>query len=326
MKVLVVGGAGYIGSHICKALAARGDEPVVFDNLSRGHAHAVKWGPLVEGDIRRQADLKRAFVEYQPQAVMHFAANIEVGEGEQDPLGFWDNNVAGTISLLRAMASAHCHRLVFSSTCAIYGVPQSLPLTEDEPQTPINVYGHTKQVVESALADLAARTPLRYAALRYFNASGASPDGDIGEEHDPETHLIPNALKAAAGIGQAMKLFGDDYDTPDGTCVRDFIHVTDLAAAHLAALDRLMDGAESFACNLGTGHGYSVREVIDSVERVTGKPVPHEVHPRRAGDPPRLFADVSRSSELLGFEPSRSSLDTIVEDAWRFHEPRWIKP
>ncbi len=323
MKVLVVGGAGYIGAHTCKALAARGDEPVVFDNVTRGHAHAVQWGELEQGDLRNPADLDRAFQRHNPDAVLHFAANIEVGEGEADPLGFWENNVAGTVGLLGAMKRAACHRLVFSSTCAIYGMPESLPLTEDEPQSPINVYGRTKQTVEQCLADVAKASDLHYAALRYFNASGASPDGDIGEEHDPETHLIPNALKAAAGVGPGMKLFGTDYDTPDGTCIRDFIHVCDLADAHLAALDRLVASPDSFACNLGTGHGYSVREVLDAVERVTGNPVPHDVYPRRPGDPPRLFADISRARELLDFEPKRSALDQIISDAWAFHRVKW---
>ncbi|MAK65150.1 MAG: UDP-glucose 4-epimerase GalE [Maricaulis sp.] len=323
MRVLIVGGAGYIGSHVCKALAARGDEPIVFDNLSRGHEHAVRWGPLFKGDIQNRADLDAAFVQYQPEAVMHFAANIEVGEGQREPLAFWENNVAGVVTLLGAMKQAGCHALVFSSTCATYGTPQSLPLTEDEPQTPINVYGRTKLAVEQLLADVASAEDLRYAALRYFNASGASPDGDIGEEHDPETHLIPNALKAAAGLGGPMKLFGTDYDTADGTCERDFIHVMDLAAAHLAALDRLTAGAPSFQCNVGTGTGYSVKAVLDMVEAITGRPVPHEVHGRRAGDPPRLYADVTRSRELLDFQPQYSDLKTIIRDAWNFHRKVW---
>ncbi len=323
MRVLIVGGAGYIGSHVCKALAARGDEPVVFDNLSRGHEHAVRWGPLIKGDIRNAGELDAALTAYQPSAVMHFAANIEVGEGQKEPLAFWDNNVAGVVSLLQAMKRAGCHALVFSSTCATYGTPQSLPLTEDEPQTPINVYGRTKLAVEQLLADVSSAEDLRYAALRYFNASGASPDGEIGEEHDPETHLIPNALKAAAGLGGPMKLFGTDYDTADGTCERDYIHVMDLAAAHLAALDRLKSGAPSFQCNVGTGKGYSVKAVLDTVERVTGLPVPHEIHGRRPGDPPRLYADVTRSRDLLGFQPQSSDLDTIIRDAWNFHRVAW---
>lgn len=323
MKVLVVGGAGYIGSHICKALAARGDEPIVFDNLSAGHAHAVKWGPLVRGDVRCRDDIDVAFRKYRPDAVMHFAANIEVGEGEREPLAFWNNNVGGVISLLDAMDRADCNKLVFSSTCATYGMPDRLPLTEDEPQEPINVYGRTKLAVEQMLADLANAKNFRYAALRYFNASGASEEGDIGEEHDPETHLIPLALKAAAGIGGRMKVFGTDYDTPDGTCLRDYIHVSDLARAHLAALDRLFAQAGGFACNVGTGAGYSVKQVLDTVAKVTGRDVPHDLCERRPGDPAGLYADVSLAKTLLQFEPECSDLETIVRDAWNFHRRRW---
>ncbi|MCW5724823.1 MAG: UDP-glucose 4-epimerase GalE [Maricaulaceae bacterium] len=248
-RILVIGGAGYVVSHTAKALAAAGYLPVTFDNLSSGHRHAVRWGPLVEGDLRDAAALAAVLDEHRPIAVMHFAAHIEVGEGEREPLKFWDNNVAGVITLLQAMDRAGVRRVVFSSTCATYGEPESLPLTESEPQTPVSVYGRTKLAVEQLLRDVSAATPLRFATLRYFNAAGASPEGEIGEEHDPETHLIPNALKAAAGLGGRMKLFGDDYDTPDGTCVRDYIHVMDLAAAHLAALNRLFTRDDSFACN-----------------------------------------------------------------------------
>lgn len=323
MKVLIVGGAGYIGSHICRALHARGDTPIVFDNLSSGHRHAVRWGDLVVGDIRDADSLDAAFNKYRPDAVMHFAANIEVGIGERDPLAFWDNNVGGVITLLNAMSRAGCQHLVFSSTCATYGIPETLPLRESEPQTPINVYGRTKLVVEIMLADLARIDHVNYAALRYFNAAGASPDGDIGEEHDPETHLIPNALKAAAGLGGPMKLFGTDYDTRDGTCVRDYIHVLDLAEAHLLSLDRLVETGVSFACNVGTGHGITVNEVLDAVETVTGREVPHEVHPRRVGDPPILSSDVSFAIDVLGFRPKHSSIEEIVRDAWNFHAQKW---
>jgi UDP-glucose-4-epimerase GalE len=323
MRVLVVGGAGYIGSHICKALAVRGDEPIVFDNLSAGHERAVQWGPLFRGDVRDKGDVLKAFSAHQPNAVMHFAANIEVGEGEREPLAFWENNVGGVISLLSAMEEANCDKLVFSSTCATYGMPETLPLTENEPQAPINVYGRTKLAVERMLADVSCAKGLRYAALRYFNASGASPDGEIGEEHAVETHLIPLALRAAAGLGDGLKVFGSDYDTPDGTCIRDYIHVSDLAAAHLAALDCLFANEGGFACNVGTGHGYSVKEVLDAVEAVTGRKVPHELCDRRAGDPPRLYADVTLSRELLAFKPVRSDLETIVRDAWNFHRQKW---
>ena len=323
MRVLVVGGAGYIGAHVCKTLAARGDEPIVFDNLSSGHEDAVRWGPLVRGDVRSQTDLAHAFTTHKPDAVMHFAANIEVGEGELAPLQFWDNNVGGVVALLLAMRTANCDKLVFSSTCATYGQPGTLPLTEAEPQDPINVYGRTKLTVERMLADVSRAEGLRYAALRYFNAAGASPDGEIGERHDPETHLIPNALKAAAGIGGPMRLFGDDYETRDGTCLRDFIHVMDLAQGHLAALDRLFTHPGGLACNVGTGQGITVREVLEAVERVTGNPVPHDIHPRRAGDPPELYADISMARELLGFKPQYADIETIVDHAWQFHRKAW---
>lgn len=321
--VLVVGGAGYIGSHICKALAARGDVPVVFDNLSSGHEHAVRWGPLIKGDIQDRQSLDAAFAAHPIDAVMHFAACIEVGEGEQEPLRFWENNVGGVITLLQAMRAASVETLVFSSTCATYGEPETLPLTEDEPQTPVSVYGRTKLAVETLLSDVASAEPLRYAALRYFNASGADPDGEIGEEHDPESHLIPNALKAAAGIGGRMKLFGTDYPTRDGTCVRDYIHVTDLATAHLAALDRLLDGQESFVCNLGSGSGFTVREILDAVEAVTGRPVPYDAHPRRPGDAPTLLADTRTAKHLLGFETQHSTPRKVIGDAWNFHRRVW---
>ena len=321
--VLVVGGAGYIGSHICKALAARGDTPIVFDDLSSGHEHAVKWGPLVKGDIRNKPDLDRAFATYKIDAVMHFAACIEVGEGEKEPLRFWNNNVSGVVTLLEAMKSASVNTLVFSSTCATYGEPDTLPLTEAEPQTPVSVYGRTKLAVETMLSDVSKAEELRYAALRYFNASGASPDGDIGEEHDPETHLIPNALKAAAGLGNRMKLFGTDYPTRDGTCVRDYIHVSDLADAHLAALDRLMDGEESFACNLGSGIGFTVKEILDAIEDVTGMAVPYDEHPRRPGDAPTLLADTSTAENLLNFKANRSTPELVIGDAWNFHKRKW---
>lgn len=322
-KVLVVGGAGYIGAHICKALATRGDEPVVFDNLSSGHEHAVRWGPLVRGDIRNRDDLDRAFADHRPDAVMHFAANIEVGEGEQHPLRFWNNNVGGVIALLGAMEQVGVKPLVFSSTCAVYGEPDTVPMTEAEACKPVSVYGRTKRAVEIMLADVARTGGAAYAALRYFNAAGASPDGEIGEEHDPETHLIPNALKAAAGMGGGMKLFGNDYNTRDGTCIRDYIHVMDLAAAHLAALDRLLGGETEIIANLGTGHGASVLEVLQAVERATGLKPPYTVHPRRPGDAPVLSADLSHAREALDFAPQRSDIETIITDAWRFHRRVW---
>lgn len=323
MKILVLGGAGYIGSHVCKAIAARGDTPVVFDNLSAGHRDFVRWGPLVEGDIRDGDALDHAFAAHQPDAVMHFAASIEVGIGEREPLAFWDNNVAGSLSVLAAMQRHGCKVIVFSSTCAVYGQPEIVPITEAERRKPGNVYGRTKLAVETALEDLSRTGALRYAALRYFNAAGASPSAEIGEKHDPETHLIPNALKAAAGLLPEFTLFGDDYPTADGTCVRDFIHVEDLAIGHLAAVDRLASGAESFACNLGTGEGISVKQVIDAVEKVTGFPVPLKLHPRREGDAAILSSNTQRAHDLLAFRPERSDIETIVADAWRFHRKDW---
>lgn len=321
--VLVVGGAGYIGSHVCKALHAAGVRPVTFDNLSTGHEHAVRWGPLVTGDVRNQADLGRAFSEYAPDAVMHFAANVDIDHGQRDPLSFWENNVGGVLSLLSAMRRYAVSNLVFSSSCAVYGRPSISPITENAARQPINVYGRTKLAAEQILSDAASAYGLKYAALRYFNAAGASPDGDIGEEHEPESHLIPNALKAAAGMGERLSVFGVDYDTPDGTCIRDYIHVTDLADAHVAALENLRLGAQELIVNLGTGGGVSVWEVLEAVERVVGSRPPHDLKPRRAGDAPVLTADISLAQQILGFKPKRSAIDTIIADAWRFHRRVW---
>ncbi|MFY0637800.1 UDP-glucose 4-epimerase GalE [Maricaulis maris] len=323
MKVLVLGGAGYIGAHAAKALARRGDQPVVFDNLSAGRREFVKWGPLVEADIRDRAALDAAFRAYRPDAVLHFAASIEVGIGEREPVAFWENNVAGSLGVLAAMQRHGCRNIVFSSTCAVYGEPEYLPLDERHARQPINTYGRTKLAVEQALEDAARAGVIDFAALRYFNASGASRDGDIGEEHEPETHLIPNALKAAAGIGGPMQVFGTNFATRDGSCVRDFIHVDDLAVGHLLALDRLAGRRESFACNLGTGQGVTVLEVLDAVGQVVGRPVPRLLAERRQGDAPELYADIGFAREALRFTPRRSSIQEIVQDAWRYHEPRF---
>jgi UDP-arabinose 4-epimerase len=317
--VLVTGGAGYIGAHACKALAAAGLRPVAYDSLVFGHRESVKWGPLEEGDIGDRAALDRAIEAHRPVAVMHFAAFAYVGESIADPAKYYRNNVLGTLSLLEAMRDRGIATLVFSSSCATYGVPSELPIREDCPQQPINPYGQTKLVNERMIADFGRAHGLRAISLRYFNACGADPDGEIGEDHDPETHLVPLALDAAAGKGE-LTLFGDDYPTPDGTCVRDYIHVTDLAEAHVAALKVLRDGAESTAVNLGTGIGISNREIIDGIERVTGRKVPYRVGPRRAGDPPVLVADPSRAREKLGWTASVSDLDTIIETAWRWHQ------
>jgi UDP-glucose-4-epimerase GalE len=322
-RVLVAGGAGYIGSHAVKALRRAGRDTVVFDNLSSGHREAVLGAPLVVGDIREAEAVRVAIREHKPDAVMHFAAKIEVGEGERDPVGFYDNNVAGALTLLRVMLEEGVSKFVFSSTCAIYGNPERLPLSEDLPKNPVSVYGRTKLMVERMLEDMARAHGLRFAALRYFNAAGADMDGEIGEEHDPESHLIPNALKAAAGIGPPMRLFGDDYPTRDGTCVRDYIHVTDLAEAHILAADRLGAGEPGLQLNLGTGDGFTVREVLSAVERAVGRPVPHTVEPRRPGDAIALVSDPTRTRAALGWAPRLSDLDTICASAWRFHRRKW---
>lgn len=322
-KILVIGGAGYIGANACKAIKMSGREPVVFDNFASGHRHAVKWGELIEGDIRNESDIRAALETVRPDAVMHFAANIEVGEGEKAPGAFYENNVAGTLNVVRAMLDLGLQNFIFSSTCAIYGDPESLPLVEDMPKRPVSVYGRSKLMVETILEDLSRAEGLRYAALRYFNAAGADLDGEVGEEHDPETHLIPNALKAAAGIGKGMKLFGDDYPTPDGTCIRDYIHIADLVAAHILAAEHIEKTGESLQLNLGTGNGFTVKQVLDSVERAVGSSVPVEIGPRRAGDAVALYADNSKAKEVLGWELKHSDMDTIVSSAWLFHKRVW---
>lgn len=320
--VLVTGGAGYIGAHMCKTLAMNGYHPVTFDNLSAGHVTSVKWGPLVKGDIRNSLDLERAFKTYAPKAVIHFAARIEVGDGERDPAEFYDNNVVGTLTLLNAMTKFNVPKIVFSSTCATYGETQNMPLSEDEPQHPASVYARTKYTSEGLLDSYHKAYGLRFAALRYFNAAGADLDGEVGEQHDPETHLIPNALKAAAGKGQALKLFGNDYDTPDGTPLRDYIHVQDLTDAHMLALKKLEDEPK-LKLNLGTGQGTSVLDIIRTIEHVTGKKVPYDIAPRREGDVTRLYADVRKAKEVLGFTAKHSSLENIIKTAWNFHARQW---
>lgn len=320
--VLVTGGAGYIGSHTCKALAAAGYQPVVFDNLSTGNAHAVKWGPLHEGDLRDTERLVGVLSEVKPLAVIHFAALSLVGESVSDPGLYYSNNVAGTLSLLQAMVQSGNHRIVFSSTAATYGAAGSEPLREDAPTVPVNPYGRSKLAIEGMLRDFETAHGMRHVVLRYFNACGADPEAEIGEEHEPETHLIPNLLRAITGDLAKFQLFGEDYDTPDGTCIRDYIHVMDLAAGHIRALEHLIKDGESVTCNLGTGRGHSVREITDAAGRITNREIPMTVVARRAGDPPHLCADVSRAREVLGFVAERSDLDTIIADAWRFHVAR----
>jgi UDP-arabinose 4-epimerase len=315
--ILVTGGAGFIGAHTCKELAAHGLHPVAFDNLSRGHRDAVQWGPLVEGDVFERASLDRAFQRYQPKSVIHFAALAYVGESVAQPLAYYQNNVSGLINLLEAMVRYGVDTIVFSSSCATYGIPEVLPISEDAPQRPISPYGHSKLMGEQILKNLASAHKLRIALLRYFNACGADPDGRLSERHNPETHLIPLAIDAASGRGPPLQIFGTDYPTADGTCERDFIHVSDLASAHVAALRCLHNGSETLALNLGTGRSYSILEIVTAIERVTGRRVPVVQAPRRPGDPAILVADAWRAQQILNFKPKHSGLDTIIETAWR---------
>jgi UDP-arabinose 4-epimerase len=317
--VLVTGGAGYIGSHTCKVLARAGRLPVALDNLVHGHKAAVRWGPLVEGDIRDRALVEGAIREHRIDAVVHFAGYAYVGESMRDPGKYFGNNVAASLALLEAMHACGIARFVFSSTCATYGIPESLPIGDEHPQRPINPYGESKLFVERALHWYGVAHGLRSVALRYFNAAGADPDGEIGEDHDPETHLIPLAIGAALGRRPPLQIYGTGYPTPDGTAVRDYVHVTDLAEAHVRALDYLDAGGESTAFNLGTGRGYSVREVVAAVERIAGRELPRREAAPRAGDPAILVAEPGRSRKLLGWAPQRSELDAIIATAWRWH-------
>ena len=321
-SILVTGGAGYVGSHACKALAKAGHQPVVYDNLSRGHRQAVRWGPLVKGDLHDGATLVASLRDHKIDAVMHFAAFAYVGESVSEPELYYRNNVAGTLSLLRAMRETGVGRLVFSSTCAVYGIPDAVPIRETTPKAPLNPYGETKLAIERTLHWFGEGYGLRWAALRYFNAAGADPDGDIGEDHDPETHLIPLVLRAALGTGEPVGIFGTDYPTADGSAIRDYIHVADLADAHVRALDRLAAGGENGALNLGTGSGCSVREVIAAVERVVGHKVPSQEAPRRPGDPPELVADPSLARTRLDWRPVCSDLDTIISTALAWERRR----
>jgi UDP-arabinose 4-epimerase len=319
MRILVVGGAGYIGSHTALALAEAGHEPVVFDNLVMGHEWAVQWGPLIQGDLIDGDALRRVLREQRIDAVIHFAAYAYVGESVQNPRKYFDNNVSGTLSLLNAMLDAGIRDIIFSSTCATYGIPNRVPIDESHPQSPINPYGETKLIIERALKWYGEAYDLNWVALRYFNAAGADPEGRIGESHDPETHLIPLVIDATLGKRGPVQIFGTDYPTPDGTAVRDYIHVLDLADAHIRALDYLRGGGTSQPFNLGNGTGYSVRQVVDSVKQVSGKPVPFEEGPRRPGDPPELIGDATRAIETLGWTRQFPKLDPIVETAWRWH-------
>jgi UDP-glucose 4-epimerase len=316
--ILVTGGAGYIGSHCCRALSAAGYHPVVYDNFSTGHRGFVT-GSLVAGDIADKAALARAFAEHNIVAVMHFAASSLVGESVADPQKYYVNNLAGTLALLSAMREAGCNRLVFSSTGAVYGNADSNALPEDYPCVPINPYGASKWMIERVLADYRNAYGLGSFCLRYFNASGADPSGEIGELREVETHLIPRAMMALQGHISDFAVFGDDYDTPDGTAIRDYIHVTDLAAAHVLALELLMQGHSGGAFNLGTGAGFSVREILAAIAAETGREVPHVVKPRRPGDPTYLVADATAARETLKFRTVHSDLPTIIRTAWAWH-------
>ena len=318
MKVLVTGGAGYIGSHAVRHLAGAGHDVWVFDNLSYGHRRAVPDGRLIEGELVDRPRLAEVLRKHAIEAVMHFAAFAYVGESVEKPSKYYQNNVAGSLSLLEALRETDVRQIVFSSTTATYGVPRRIPITEDEPQQPINPYGFSKLVIERALQDYAAAYGFAYAALRYFNAAGASAQGDLGEDHDPETHLIPIVLQVALGQRERITIFGDDYPTPDGTCVRDYVHVDDLASAHVLALGRLVAG-QGLKLNLGTGRGHSVREVIDAARRVTGHAIPEAIGPRRPGDPPELIADATRARQVLDWKPRYTDIESIVRTAWAWH-------
>ncbi|MBY4608608.1 UDP-glucose 4-epimerase GalE [Rhizobium sp. 9T] len=313
--ILVTGGAGFIGSHICKALSRAGMIPVTYDNLSTGHADSVRWGPLIRGELGDAVALRRTMAEFSPDCVIHCGANAYVGESVEMPRKYYRNNVVGSLTLLEACLDQDIDRIVFSSSCATYGVPASLPIREETPQQPVNPYGRTKLIFEMALEDFAAAYGIRFAALRYFNAAGADPDGELAERHEPETHLIPRALLAAAGRLERLDIFGTDYSTADGTCVRDYIHVSDLAQAHLAAVNHLMAGGGSLSVNLGSGRGTSVREILAAIHRTTGREVPVRYRSRRAGDPPILFANTARAKAELGFAPALSDIDTIIRTA-----------
>ena len=327
MSILIVGGAGYIGSHTAKFIAQSGAKPVVFDNLVYGHREAVQWGPFVEGDLADGALLARVLREQAVTAVIHFAAYAYVGESVTNPRKYFHNNVGNTLNLLDAMVDAGVRDIVFSSTCATYGEPIRVPIDEDHPQNPVNPYGESKLFVERILHWYSQAYALRYAALRYFNAAGADPDGQLGEDHAPETHLIPLAIETALGRRPSLDVYGTDYPTADGTAVRDYIHVVDLADAHLRALTALQGGSGNLRLNLGTGKGHTVRQVITAVEKATGRPVATREVGRRAGDPPALVADARRASQLLGWSPRHPDLDTIVAHAVRWHQrPRPSSP
>ncbi|SLN30222.1 UDP-glucose 4-epimerase [Roseovarius albus] len=319
-NILVTGGAGYIGSHACKALKAAGYTPVTFDNLSTGWEEAVKFGPFEKGDLQDRAKLDAVFAAYQPVAVMHFAALTQVGESLQLPGLYWRNNVLGSLNLIEAAVAAGCLKFVFSSTCAVYGDQDNVVLDEDSAQQPINAYSGSKKAVEEILRDFEASNGLQHVVFRYFNVAGADPEAEVGEFHQPETHLIPLILDAVDGRRDTLTIHGTDYDTPDGTCIRDYVHVMDLVEGHILGMEWLEEGKGSRAFNLGTGHGFSVREVIEHSQTVSNRPVPITEGPRRPGDCTKLVSGSLRAKVELGWTPQRSDLKTMVSDAWRWHQ------
>ena len=316
MAILICGGAGYIGSHVNKELSRQGYETIVFDNLVYGHREAVKWGEFIKGDLKNPAEIEAVFQNHKIDAVVHLAAYAYVGESVVEPEKYYFNNVSNTLNLLRAMRKYGCKRIIFSSTCATFGEPETMPITEETPQNPVNPYGFTKLAVERIFKDYERAYGLEFVVLRYFNAAGADPEGEIGEDHDPETHIIPLVLDAALGRRPDIKVFGTDYPTPDGSCVRDYIHVSDLAQAHLLALQYLENGGKSNFFNLGNEKGTSVLEIVDAVKRVTGKDFTVTLADRRPGDPPYLVGSSEKAKKVLGWEPRYADIETIVRHAW----------
>lgn len=326
MKIFITGGAGYIGSHVSLALGEAGHELLIYDNLSTGHTWAVRYGELIRGDLADLPFLRDTLAYFQPDAAIHFAASIQVEESVREPLPYYRNNVANTLNLLTAMSEQGINRLLYSSTAAVYGIPQAIPVTEDTPVKPINPYGRSKAIVEAMLRDLARASDFRYLALRYFNVAGAEPQGRLGQAYRAATHLITRALKTALGIYDKLYIYGTDYPTPDGTCIRDYIHVNDLASAHIATLEYLMAGGDETVINGGYGHGYSVREVVDTVRQVTGRDFPVEETGRRPGDPPALVADSSRLRSITGWKPRHDDLAYIIETAWNWEQILAARP
>jgi UDP-glucose 4-epimerase len=316
--ILITGGAGYIGSHVAKELLHQGHRVIVYDNLQTGHRKATKDALFIEGDLASQETLKKIFQSHSIDSVMHFAADCQVGESVENPLKYFNNNIKNSLQLLEIMMEFNTRKLIFSSSAAVYGEPKKIPIPEEHPCLPVNPYGETKWIFEKVLQGLHEAEKLDYISLRYFNAAGADPEGELGEDHSPETHLIPICLKAAL-TGNAIPIYGTDYDTPDGTCIRDYVHVTDLALAHILALQKLEQGRSSGIYNLGNGNGYSVKEVVDAIRKTTKKKVPTVESPRRPGDPPRLVASSVKIRDELGWTPTYPDLETIVETAWRWH-------